>query len=50
MTRILRLTERRTGRGEEEMEEKVDKGNDIAWFSGENRMQLWGWKVQLVLK
>ena len=44
--RILKLTEGRTG----EREDREEKVNEIASLSGENRKELRGWKVQLVLK
>ena len=44
------MTEGRTGRGNEEIEEKEDKGNDIDKFLGTDTSKLWGWKVQLALK
>jgi flagellar biosynthesis chaperone FliJ len=48
VTHILQLTERRTGgTGDSEKDEKV---NDICSFSGEDRKELQGWKVQLALK
>jgi hypothetical protein len=49
VTRILRLTEGRTGGGGQH-EEREEKGSEIARFSGENRQELRGWKVQLALK
>jgi hypothetical protein len=48
VTRILKLTEGRTG--VEGYGEKEEKGSEIACFSGENRQELRGWKVQLALK
>jgi hypothetical protein len=49
VTCILRLTEGRTGSGGK-LEDKEDKCSEIAPFSGEHRMELRGWKVQLALK
>jgi hypothetical protein len=49
VTRILRLTEGRTGGGGHH-EDKEEKGSEIARFSGEDRKELRGWKVQLALK
>ena len=40
VTRILRLMERRSGGGNEEVEEKEDKGNHIARFSEADRSKL----------
>jgi hypothetical protein len=49
VTRILKLTEGRTGRGGN-YEDREKKGNGIARLSGEDRKELRGWKVQLALK
>ena len=49
VSKILRLTEGRSGRDSKE-DEKENKGNEIARFSGEDRAELRGWKVQLALK
>jgi hypothetical protein len=49
VTRILRLTEGRAGGGGNH-EDKEEKGSEIARFSGEDRKELRGWKVQLALK
>jgi hypothetical protein len=49
VTRILRLTERRTHGGGHH-EDKEQKGNSIARFLGEDRKELSGWKVQLALR
>jgi hypothetical protein len=49
VTRILRLTEGRTGSGGQH-EDKEEIGSEIARFSGENRKELRGWKFQLALK
>jgi hypothetical protein len=49
VTRILRLIEGRTGSGGQH-EEREEKGSEIARFSGENRQEVRGWKVQLALK
>jgi hypothetical protein len=49
VTQILRLTEGRTGSGGHH-EGKEEKGSKIACFSGEDRKELRGWKVQLALK
>ena len=49
VTRILKLTEGRRGEEREERE-REEKVNDIASFSGEDRKELRGWKVQLALK
>jgi hypothetical protein len=49
VTRILKLTEGRTGGGGNH-EEREEKGNKIAHFSGEDRKGLRGRKVQLALK
>ncbi|KAF8246980.1 hypothetical protein K440DRAFT_644300 [Wilcoxina mikolae CBS 423.85] len=46
VTRILRLMEESTGEREEN--EQHEKGNEIACFSGENRKEFQGWKVQEV--
>jgi hypothetical protein len=49
VTRILRQTEGRTGyRGQHE--DKEEKSSEIARFSGEDRKEFRGWKVQLALK
>jgi hypothetical protein len=45
ITRILRLTEGRTG-SEEHQEETEEKGNEIARISGEDRKELRRRKVQ----
>jgi ribosomal protein S15P/S13E len=49
VTRILRLTEGMAG-SSGHPEEREDKGSKIAHFSGEDRKELSGWKVQLALK
>jgi hypothetical protein len=49
VTRILKLTEGRTGGGGNH-EEKEEKGSEIAHFLEEDRKELRGWKVQLALK
>jgi chromosome segregation ATPase len=46
VTQVLKLMEGRTG----EREERDEKVNEIASFSGEDRKELRGWKVQLALK
>jgi hypothetical protein len=48
VTRILRLTNGRTG-GEGQQTEREERGEKIARFSGEDRKELRGWKVQLAL-
>jgi hypothetical protein len=45
---VLKLTEGRKSEGEEK--ELEEKGNEIAQFSGTDRKELRGWKVQLALK
>jgi hypothetical protein len=47
VTRILKLSEGRTGG--ERYGERGEKGSKIVRFSGENRPELRGWKVQLAL-
>jgi hypothetical protein len=49
VTQILRLTEGRTGGGGHH-EDQEEKGSAIARFSGEDRKELRGWKVQLALR
>jgi hypothetical protein len=44
---VLKLTEGRKSEGEEK--ELEEKGNEIAQFSGTDRKELRGWKVQLAL-
>jgi type IV secretory pathway VirB10-like protein len=49
VTRNLKLTEGRTGGGGGHPEEREEKGSETDHFSGKDRKELRGWKVQLAL-